>query len=79
MTLRISYTYQDQPREIPYANDRYHDVYEAIAAAEGIDLTSFLAMEQQVMALSKSKATLKNYRENYFLDLGFDAIEVIKE
>lgn len=79
MTLRIRYTYLDQTREIPYANDRYHDVYEAIAAAEGIDLASFLAMEQQVMALSKSKATLRNYRENYFLDLGFDAIEVMKE
>lgn len=79
MTLRIRYTYQYEAKEIAYANDRYHDVYEAIAAAEGIDLKSFLAMEQQVMALSKGKATVKNYRENYFLDLGIDDVQVIKE
>ena len=46
MALKISYSYKGQPRLIQYANDKYHDIYEAIAAEEGVDLRAYLAMEQ---------------------------------
>ena len=36
MALKISYSYKGRPRVIQYANDKYHDIYEAIAAEEEI-------------------------------------------
>ena len=79
MALKIQYSYKGQSREIPYANDKYHDVYEALAAAEGIVLTQFLAMERQIAALSRDKSAIKDYRENEFIRFGFGTITVIRE
>lgn len=59
MALRISYCFKGQPREINYANDKFHDIYEAIAAEEGIDLRAYLAMERQIAGLSKRPVPLK--------------------
>lgn len=53
MALKISYSYKGQPRLIQYANDKYHDIYEAIAAEEGVDLRAYLAMERQLASLTK--------------------------
>lgn len=64
---------------ISFANDKYHDIYEAIAAAEGVDLRQYLAMEKQIAALSRDKNAVKDYRDNEFLRFGFSDIEVIKE
>ena len=64
---------------ISFANDKYHDIYEAIAAAEGVDLRQYLAMEKQIAALSRDKNAVKDYRDNEFLRFGFSEIEVIKE
>ena len=73
MALRISYCFKGQPREINYANDKFHDIYEAIAAEEGIDLRAYLAMEDACMAADIcavhygkddiSKAKTRDYRE----------------
>lgn len=46
MALKIKYHFNGKPRLINFANDKYHDIYEAMAAAEGIDLRRFLAMEK---------------------------------
>ena len=48
MARAITYKFKGQPRQIPFSYDKFHDIYEAVAAAEGIDLTQFLKMEQQV-------------------------------
>ena len=79
MAITITYSYQGQARSLPYANDKYHDIYEAMAAAEGVDLRQFLAMEKQIAALSRDKNAVKDYRDNEFLRFGFSDIEVIKE
>ena len=79
MALKIKYHYRGHPRLIGFANDKYHDIYEAMAAAEGVDLRQFLAMEKQIAALSRDKKAVKDYRDNEFLRFGFSDIEVIKE
>lgn len=79
MALKIKYHYRGHPRLIGFANDKYHDIYEAMAAAEGADLRQFLAMEKQIAALSRDKNAVKDYRDNEFLRFGFSDIEVIKE
>lgn len=79
MALKIKYHYRGHPRLIGFANDKYHDIYEAMAAAEGVDLRQFLAMEKQIAALSRDKNAVKDYRDNEFLRFGFSEIEVIKE
>ena len=79
MALKIKYHYRGQPRLISFAKDKYHDIYEAIAAAESVDLRQYLAMEKQIAALSRDKNAVKDYRDNEFLRFGFSEIEVIKE
>ena len=79
MALKISYSYKGQPRLIQYANDKYHDIYEAIAAEEGVDLRAYLAMERQLASLTKKVGAVKDFRDNKFLDFGFNDMKVIKE
>ncbi len=79
MALRISYCFKGQPREINYANDKFHDIYEAIAAEEGIDLRAYLAMERQIAGLSKKAGAVKDFRDNTLIEYGFSDIKVIKE
>lgn len=79
MALKISYSFNGQPRLINYANDKYHDIYEAIAAEEGIDLRAYLAMERQLASLTKKVGAVKDFRDNKFLEFGFSDIKVIKE
>ena len=79
MALKISYSYKGQPRLIQYANDKYHDIYEAIAAEEGVDLRAYLAMERQLGSLTKKVGAVKDFRDNKFLEFGFNDIKVIKE
>ena len=79
MALKISYSYKGQPRLIQYANDKYHDIYEAIAAEEGVDLRAYLAMERQLASLTKKVGAVKDFRDNKFLEFGFNDINVIKE
>ena len=79
MALKISYSYKGPPRLIQYANDKYHDIYEAIAAEEGVDLRAYLAMERQLASLTKKVGAVKDFRDNKFLEFGFNDIKVIKE
>ncbi|POF55767.1 DUF2960 domain-containing protein, partial [Vibrio vulnificus] len=46
---------------------------EAVAEAEGIDIRDYLKMEQQIEAISDTKA-VRNYRDNHFKKLGFGVI-----
>ncbi|MBE0364664.1 hypothetical protein PULV_a2408 [Pseudoalteromonas ulvae UL12] len=79
MARRISYKFKDHAKEINFANDKYHDMYEAIAAAEGIDLRNYLAMEKQIAMTSKGSAAIKNFRDQEFAKFGFSDIQFIKD
>lgn len=79
MARRITYTFKNQPREINFAKDKYQDMYQAIAAAEGIDLTNYLNMVRQIEMTSKGSAAVRNFRGQEFARMGFADIYFIKE
>ncbi len=79
MARYVTYKYQGQERRIAFSFDKYRDMYEAAAAAEGVDLAKFLAMERQVAALSRQGAAMKDYRKNEFKRLGFTDLFLHKD
>lgn len=79
MARFVTYKYQGKERRIAFSFDKYRDMYEAAAAAEGVDLAKFLAMERQVAALSRQGAAMKDYRKNEFKRLGFTDLFLHKD
>ncbi|OZS43811.1 DUF2960 domain-containing protein [Photobacterium sanguinicancri] len=79
MSRTILYTYKKQEKTLTFSYDQYRTIQEAVAAEEGIDLTAFLKMEQQVEAVSKSAKAAKDYRDNYFKKLGFGRITLAQK
>ncbi|WP_445396011.1 DUF2960 domain-containing protein [Zobellella sp. An-6] len=80
MAFRIRYHYRKQQKEIGYANDKHHSLYDAIAAAEGLNLAEFHRMEAQLANISRNdKKTLKEFREEYFRKLGFSQVTIFRE
>ncbi|OIN11039.1 DUF2960 domain-containing protein [Oceanisphaera psychrotolerans] len=80
MAFRITYQYHKQQKEIGFANDKHHSVYDAIAAAEGVDLAEFHRMENQVANVSRNdRKTMKDFREEYFRKLGFSQVTIFRE
>lgn len=78
MARTIIYTYQDQQKTLTFSYQQYHSIHEAVAAAEGIDITQYLKMEQQIEAVSDTKA-VRNYRDNHFKKLGFSHITLAQK
>lgn len=78
MARRIYYRYQGEEKLIQFANDRFHSLHEAVAAAEGIDLTRYLAMEQQVAMTSKGNRAVREFRDSEFRRMGFSDIRFEK-
>ncbi|QYJ83344.1 MULTISPECIES: DUF2960 domain-containing protein [Shewanella] len=79
MARRVGYTFKNQYKEINFVYDKFHDIYEAVAAAEGIDLTRYLAMEAQVAMTSKGSQAVKDYRQKEFARFGFSDIHFIRD
>ncbi|BDY06632.1 DUF2960 domain-containing protein [Ferrimonas sp. YFM] len=79
MALTISYTFKGKQKTIGYANDKYHDAFEAVAAAEGIDTSDYLTMEQAVRMSTRDKKTIRNFRDNYIRQKGFTDITVVRD
>lgn len=79
MARQISYTFKNECKVINFSYDKYRDMYEAVAAAEGIDLRAFLAMEQQVAMTAKRGAAVKNYRQQEFARMGFANIAFVRD
>ena len=80
MARQVIYTFKGKTKVIPFSYDIHHDLYEAAAEAEGIDLTSFLAMEQQVAMTSKKGAKAeKEFRKTEFARFGFTSIKFVRE
>ncbi|NRB39346.1 MAG: DUF2960 domain-containing protein [Pseudomonadales bacterium] len=71
MAHKVSYKYQGEEKEFLFTYSEFHNMHEAVADAEGIDLTQFLAMEQQVISITKGKAAGRNFRDAEFLKMGF--------
>ncbi len=79
MARHITYTYKGQPRRIAFSYDKFRDVHEAVAAAEGIDLKKFLQMEQQIAMTTKHKSAIKEFRQSEFKRMGFADIYLHKD
>lgn len=79
MAHRITYKYRNQAKEILFTFDKFRDMYEAVAAAEGVDLTQFFAMEKQVAMTSRGNAALRDFRKNEFARMGFTELYFHKE
>lgn len=73
MARTIIYRYKDQNKTLTFSYEKHRNIHEAVAEAEGIDLTEYLKMELQLEAVSDTKA-VRNYRDNFFKKLGFDLI-----
>ncbi|CAM4153762.1 MULTISPECIES: DUF2960 family protein [Vibrio] len=73
MSRTIQYVYKKEHKELLFSYQQFRNIHEAVADAEGIDLTEFLKMELQVEAVSDTKA-VRDYRDNYFRKLGFGKI-----
>ena len=79
MAVRITYKYQGKAKEINFAYDKFHDIYEAVAAEEGVDLTRYHMMEQQVEMTSKGSSAVRDFRNKEFARFGFSDIYYIKD
>jgi len=79
MATKITYKYKKQAREINFSYSKYHDMYEAVAEAEGVDLTNYLMMEKQVAMTSKGKSAVKDFRAKEFARFGFSDIYYVKD
>ncbi|HAS64171.1 MAG TPA: DUF2960 domain-containing protein [Vibrio sp.] len=70
MARTILYTYKDVDKTLTFSYQQHRNIHEAVAEAEGIDISAFLKMEQQIELISDTKA-VRNYRDNHFRKLGF--------
>ncbi|CAM2938367.1 DUF2960 domain-containing protein [Vibrio ordalii] len=73
MARTILYTYKNEDKTLTFSYEKHHNIQEAVAEAEGIDITDFLKMEQQLEMISDAKS-VRNYRDNHFKKLGFSKL-----
>ncbi|MGI2168798.1 DUF2960 domain-containing protein [Shewanella sp. MF05960] len=80
MARQVIYIFKGQTKTIPFSYDIHHDLYEAAAEAEGIDLKKFLSMEKQIALTSKKGAKAeKEFRKSEFARFGFTSIKFVRE
>lgn len=80
MARTVSYTFKGKTKTMAFSYDKHHDLYEAVAEAEGIDLKAFLAMEQQIAITSRKGAKAeKEYRKVEFTRFGFSNIHFVRD
>lgn len=78
MARTIVYEYKNEEKTLTFSYQTHRNIHEAVAEAEGIDLTEYLKMEQQIEAVSDTKA-VRNYRDNHFKKLGFGKITLMQK
>jgi len=78
MAHKVRYKFNGVAKEINFSYSRYQNMHEAVADAEGIDLTQFLQTEQQVASISKDKKTVRNFRDAEFVKMGFSDLYFLK-
>jgi hypothetical protein len=78
MTHKVRYKYNGVAKEMSFSYSRYRNMHEAVADAEGLDLTHFLQTEQRVATISKGKATVRNFRDAEFVKMGFTELYFLK-
>jgi len=79
MARQVTYYYQGIQKTIAFSFRQHFDIYEAVAEAEGVDLTTFWAMEKQIEMASRGQGIMKNYRANEFERMGFSNIKFVRD
>lgn len=79
MARTIIYTYKNQEKELTFSYEKYRSIHEAVAVEEGIDLTEYLKMEQQIEAVTKSSQAARDFRDSHFRKLGFGRITLAQK
>ncbi|TEW55953.1 DUF2960 domain-containing protein [Psychromonas sp. RZ22] len=79
MARQVTYFYQGTKKTITFSFSQHFDIYEGVAAAEGVDLTSFWAMEKQIEMSCRGQGIMKNYRANEFERMGFSDIKFVRD
>lgn len=79
MARQITYVFKGKRNTIPFSFSIHHDMYEAAAAAENVDIKSFLAMEQQLAMTCRGQGIVKNYRQKEFARMGFGEIKFVRD
>lgn len=78
MARTILYTYKNEDKTLTFSYQQHRNIHEAVAEAEGIDISEYLKMEQQIEAISDTKS-MRNYRDNHFKKLGFGKITLAQK
>ncbi|MBU3005425.1 DUF2960 family protein [Paraglaciecola arctica] len=78
MAHKVRYKFNGVAKEISFSYSRHQNMHEAVADAEGLDLTQFLQTEQQIALISKDKATVRNFRDAEFVKMGFTELYFLK-
>jgi hypothetical protein len=78
MAHKVRYKFNGVAKEMNFSYSRHQNMHEAVADAEGVDLTQFLQTEQQVASISKDKATVRNFRDAEFIKMGFTELYFLK-
>ncbi|KOO13391.1 DUF2960 domain-containing protein [Vibrio xuii] len=78
MARTILYTYKNEDKTLTFSYQQHRNIHEAVAEAEGIDISEYLKMEQQIEAISDTKS-MRNYRDNHFRKLGFGKITLAQK
>lgn len=79
MARQVTYCFKKERKTIQFSYNIFHDLYEAVADAEGIDLASFLAMEKQLEMSCRGQGIMKNYRQTEFARMGFSDIKFVRD
>jgi hypothetical protein len=79
MARQVTYEFKGKRKTILFSYNQFHDMYEAVADAEGIDLKSFLAMEKQLAMSCRGQGIEKNFRLTEFSRMGFDKIKFVRD
>ena len=74
MAHLVSYTYKNENKKIPFSYQQFHHIYEAVAAAEGIDLRQYMIIEKQVEDVSKGTTSVREFRKNHYQPCVFQYI-----
>jgi len=79
MARQVTYVFKGKRKTIQFSYGIFHDTYEAVADAEGVDLKSFLAMEKQLEMSCRGQGIMKNFRQIEFSKMGFSEIRFLRD
>ncbi|MCG6200660.1 DUF2960 domain-containing protein [Psychromonas antarctica] len=79
MARQVTYLFKGKRKTIQFSYNVFHDLYEAVADAEDVDLKSFLAMEKQLALSCRGQGIVKNFRQTEFTRMGFSDIKFVRD